>query len=293
MIKRKDGFNGERAIILPSAVIQMLEASAISAPLYITDIGYYPHAENHFRKREKAISRFVFIYCATGSGWFELNGIRQEVNENQYFILPADKPHQYGSSETKPWTIYWIHFGGSLAYDYYKGIHFPVDIHPDNSSRMDYRTELFEEIFHTLELGYSIENLEYVSSALHHYLGSLRYLQSYRNAEKRSDKDMITMAIHFMKENIEKQITLTEIAEHVGYSVSHFSALFNKRTHYSPTNYMNQLKMQRACQLLDFTDMKIYQIAYKIGFSDCYYFSRLFHKTIGLSPSAYKKQKKG
>lgn len=293
MIKRKDGFEGERAIILPLAAIRMIETSAISSPLYITDMGYYPCAEDHFIKREIPIPRNVFIYCSNGSGWFEVDGKRHEVKQNQYFILPAGKPHQYGSSETNPWTIYWIHFAGSLAYHYYKGIHFPVDIQPNQFSRIDYRTALFEEIFHTLELGYSIENIEYVSSALHHYLGSLRYLQSYRNAEENEARDIITMAIHFMKENIERQIALEEIAQHVGYSVSHFSALFNKRTHYSPTNYMNQLKMQRACQLLDFTDMKIYQIAFKVGFKDCYYFSRLFHKTIGFSPSNYKKQKKG
>lgn len=293
MIKRKDGFEGERAIILPLAAIRMIETSAISSPLYITDMGYYPCAENHFIKRDSPIPRYIFIYCSNGSGWFEVDGQRHEVKQNQYFILPAGKAHQYGSSETTPWTIYWIHFTGSLAYYYYKDIQFPVDIQPNQHSRIDYRTALFEEIFHTLELGYSMENIEYVCSALHHYLGSLRYLQSYRNAEKNADRDIITMAIHFMKENIERQITLDEIAQHVGYSVSHFSALFNKRTHYSPTNYMNQLKMQRACQLLDFTEMKIYQVAFKVGFKDCYYFSRLFHKTIGFSPSNYRKQKKG
>lgn len=96
-----------------------------------------------------------------------------------------------------------------------------------------------------------------------------------------------------MKENIEKRLTLDEIARHVGYSTSHFLTLFNKRTGYSPLAYFNQLKIQQACQLLDFSNMKINQICYKIGIEDTYYFSRLFRKIMGMSPRQYKSMRKG
>ena len=42
MIKRKDGFNGERALVLPLSVVQEMEKDALSSVLHITDIGYYP-----------------------------------------------------------------------------------------------------------------------------------------------------------------------------------------------------------------------------------------------------------
>ena len=61
MIKRKDGFNGERALVLPVSVISEMEIDPLSAILHITDIGYYPNAEFHFRKRDEAISQYVFI----------------------------------------------------------------------------------------------------------------------------------------------------------------------------------------------------------------------------------------
>lgn len=295
MIKRKDGFNGERALVLPASIVKELEADVVASILYITDIGYYPKAWHHFRERTEAIDQYVFIYCMEGKGWYRLRDHEYKIASNQYFILPAGETHAYGANTENPWTIYWIHFKGKLASEFARQAASPIEIKPGIHSRISNRIDLFEEIFHTLEMGYSRENLLYACSIFYHYLGTLRYLQQYRDVASgdKEKTDIITAAIHFMKENIEKKLSLGEIAQHIGYSPSHFSVLFNQRTGYPPLTYFNQLKIQKACQLLDFTDMKINQICYKIGIGDSYYFSRLFHKVMGMSPMKYKKMKKG
>lgn len=89
-----------------------------------------------------------------------------------------------------------------------------------------------------------------------------------------------------------KHLSLQDIADQIGYSPSHFSLLFKKKTGHSPLTYFNLLKIQQSCQLLDTTDMKINQICYKIGIEDTYYFSRLFSKIMGMSPREYRKSKK-
>lgn len=295
MIKRKDGFSGERALVLPQSIVQEMENDPFSSILHITDIGYYPKAWHHFRERKEPISQYVFIYCIEGSGWYRTEGHEYTVHANQYFILPAGAEHAYGADDTNPWTIYWIHFKGKLASHFAKQCVRPVEIKPGVHSRISTRIDLFEEIFHTLEMGYSHENLLFACSIFYHYLGTLRYLQQYRDAGRTDSEknDIVTAAIHFMKENIEKKLTLQAIAEHAGYSASHFSVLFSKRTGYAPLAYFNQLKIQQACQLLDFTDMKVNQVCFKIGIEDNYYFSRLFSKIMGMSPREYKKMKKG
>ena len=295
MVKRKDGFSGERALVLPQSIVQEMENDPFSSILHITDIGYYPKAWHHFRERKEPISQYVFIYCIEGAGWYRINGQEYTVNANQYFILPAGTEHTYGADDANPWTIYWIHFKGKLASHFAKQCARPIEIKPGLHSRISIRIDLFEEIFHTLEMGYSHENLLFACSIFYHYLGTLRYLQQYREAGRNeADKnDIVTAAIHFMRENLEKKLTLHEIAEHIGYSASHFSVLFSKRTGYAPLAYFNQLKIQQACQLLDFTDMKVNQVCFKIGIEDNYYFSRLFSKIMGMSPREYKKMKKG
>ena len=234
-------------------------------------------------------------YCIDGKGWFRRDGQKFSVKANRYFILPAGRPHSYGADANDPWTIYWIHFKGSLASNLVGRCSRPIEINPGVYSRISDRIGMFEEIFHTLELGYSHENLLYACSIFYHFLGTLRYLQQYRDAARSDtgDNDIVTTAIHFMKENIEKKLTLNEVATHVGFSVSYFTVLFNQRTGCAPMAYFNQLKMQLACQLLDFTDMKVNQICYKVGIEDTYYFSRLFSKIMGMSPIEYRKLKKG
>jgi AraC-like DNA-binding protein len=96
-----------------------------------------------------------------------------------------------------------------------------------------------------------------------------------------------------MKENLEKRLTLNEIAQSVGYSASYFSSIFKKETGYAPLNYFNLLKIQQACFLIDTTEMTFRQICYKIGIEDVYYFSRLFRKIMGVSPRIYKKEQRG
>lgn len=295
MIKLKDGFSGERTLVLPPFIVRMMEEDPMTSMLHITDIGYYPKAAHHFRERKEPIDQYVFIYCIDGSGWFSLGEQKQQVKANQYIILPAGVPHVYAADEKNPWTIYWIHFKGTLAPFFAENIVRPIDIKPEVHSRIGDRTALFEEIYNALKSGYSNENLRYVSSIFHYYLGTLRFVKQYRNANDThiNDDNLVEIGIHFMKENIEKHLTLKQIADHIGYSQSYFSNLFKLKTGHSPLSYFNLLKIQQACYLLDSTDMKINQVCYKIGIEDTYYFSRLFAKIMGTSPRAYRLQKKG
>ena len=91
-----------------------------------------------------------------------------------------------------------------------------------------------------------------------------------------------------MNENIEKKLRLDDLCRFIGYSPSQLSLLFRNQTGHSPHNYFNILKIQLACKLLETTDLKINQICAKVGIDDSYYFSRLFTKTIGISPKKYR-----
>ena len=293
-MKIKDGFVGERSIVIPKMVLDHTTGHPLLSALYITDIGYYPRASHHFRERSEPISQYVFIYCVEGRGQFTLGGATREVAENQYFILPPGLPHAYRAHPDDPWTIYWIHFSGSLAPMYADGATLPRSVDLNADSRIHTRINLFEEIFNTLSAGLSIDNLGFATSLLHHYLGSLRFISQYRRANRTTDEravlDPVDAAIHYMTENIEHRLQIEQIARYVGLSASHLSALFRQRTGHAPLSYFNLLKITEACRLLDDTSMKLNQICHKVGIADPYYFSRLFSRVMGISPRAYRKR---
>jgi AraC-like DNA-binding protein len=91
-----------------------------------------------------------------------------------------------------------------------------------------------------------------------------------------------------MQDHIDKNLTLADLAGHVNYSASHYSFRFRHKTGFSPIEYFSHLKIQKACQYLQFTDLRIKEIACKVGLNDAYYFTRLFGKTMGFSPKEYR-----
>lgn len=291
-MKIKSGFSGERSLVLPKVIIDAMEKDPLTSLLHITDIGYYPRATHHYRHRNPPIGQFVFIYCIDGKGWYELGGVRYDVGPGQYFILPAGEPHTYASSDDEPWTIYWAHFSGTHA-RHFVASRAPLTIAPSHNSRIANRINLFEEIFATLNDSFAIENLRFAAAAFHHFLESLRCLRLYRKAANEShDADVIDSTLHYMEENIERRLTLNDIADYSGFSPSHLSAMFKQRTAQSPLAYFNLLKIRKACELLDSTPMKLNQISFKLGFDDPFYFSRLFSRIMGVSPKRYRTRQK-
>lgn len=302
MVSKKDGFLGERSVVLPTSIVEMEENDPLVSSLFITDIGYYPMAEHHHRIRTEGINQYVLIYCRDGNGWYSLRGKTYQVASNQYFILPAGIPHEYGATEGERWTIYWVHFRGEHADIYAEGADKPQDVRVALNSNINNRNNIFEEILSTLHDGEGIEDLRYASSLLHYYLASLRYLRQYRNTARyntdnsnlsfsnNKNKEVVDAAIHFMKENLERRITLQDILDYVGYSSTHFSTLFKRQVGGSPLAYFNRLKIEQACHMLQTTNLHINQICYKVGIEDSLYFSRLFSKMMGMSPSDYRER---
>lgn len=247
MPRIKEGFKGERAIVLPDFLIEELKRDPLGRELHITDIGYYPHASFHYRERNaEEVNEFVLIYCVEGEGWFELDHQRYKITSNQFFILPKHQAHAYGSNATNPWTIYWIHFDGDKAAFFSAGFDRPRNITPEAHSRIKERLTLFEEIYSSISSGYNKNYMLYATTSLFHFLGSMKFIGEYRDcgSMNNSRKDVVQLAIHYMKENLNKKIRLTDIAREVKLSASYFSNLFEEKTGSSPLRYLNYLRIQ-------------------------------------------------
>jgi transcriptional regulator GlxA family with amidase domain len=92
-----------------------------------------------------------------------------------------------------------------------------------------------------------------------------------------------------LRQNVEKNINFKEVADtyHIGYS--YFRKMFKKYTGIAPGQYLLQLKIMRAKELLTNSNMSIKEISYELGFHSIYYFSRLYKEKTGMKPSDLRK----
>lgn len=284
---------GRKRIEIPKTV---LKNSIVSNPLfcgmYIKSLGFYPKAKGHLTKRKNGFADNLIFYCVDGYGYYELDGERYVVAPNEFFILPQNVEHVYGSSEANPWSIYWVHFGGDTICEFNKMIavkaHFKPTYIKDNGEIV----AMFQKMYTSLELGYSIDNLLFANLCLSHFLSLFIYNAKHYPVSENKNLDSVDRAILYMQEHITEVITLKDLSSYSNYSVSRFSNLFKQKTGYAPMDYFMQMKIQQACQLLDFTDRSIKDIAITMGFDDPYYFSKRFKQVIGLPPLRYRAIKK-
>ncbi|GGH06579.1 AraC family transcriptional regulator [Sphingobacterium alkalisoli] len=285
---KADGFKGEKAIVTPNVIRSMQTENPITRQLYVTHIGYYPNARYHYRERPDGAPENILIYCDKGTGWVEYKDEKIFLKENEVFILPANQKHVYGADIGNSWSIYWLHFQGenTAMFDSISGkvLRIPETANNRKSDRM----QLFEEIYKNFEMGYSHENMEYITFCLMYLLASLKYMPQYQEPNRLGHNDVIQNCIHYMRDNLENKIALKDIADAVGYSTTHLNALFVQATSFSPIEYYNQLKIQRVCYYLQFSDLKIKEIAFKLGFYDPFHLSKAFFKEMEISPREYR-----
>ena len=284
---KQDHFYGDRSIVLTKVQLDRLKKNPAIGELYLSDIGFYPNARHHFRKRDKAIQEHILIYCIDGSGFIEVSDNRFEIVPNSFFVIEAGQTHSYGASDDSPWSIYWLHFGGNRSHCFRQFFGKVHRVNPSADSRINERIRVFNEILTILETGFIAENLEYSNLFLNSLLASFFYMNTFRLAKGLNSLDPVESAIHFMQGKLNTTLTIGEIAQHVNLSESHLTKLFKNRTGSSPIDYFIKLKMQEAIRLLTNQSLRIKEVAFTLGYKDPFYFSRIFTKHIGENPKSF------
>lgn len=282
---KSDGFLGQKMFVLPPAIRQELEQNPIGQLLYITDIGFFPKALHHNRERLSGAQEDILIFCIEGKGEVTIDDTKITLIANEFCLIKKDTPHSYIANPNQPWSIYWIHFDGTKAEEICQQmpLHQKISL---RSSEEQGRIALFNNFFQVLEAGITTERVLYISMQLWALMSSFVFSSLY--SKNLPEQNRIEKSIKYMKDNLQKTINLEDVASAVQSSVSHLSATFKTQTGYAPLNYFILLKMQEACRLLSLSQLNIKEIAFHLGYSDPYYFSRLFKKTIGTSPKSYR-----
>lgn len=144
---------------------------------------------------------------------------------------------------------------------------------PSNSWAMDYIQSL-RYLYEVIQ--FFSEQFELIMSSIGHY----------------SKDSVLDDILHYIDHNYMNQLKLENIAPLFGYNCSYLGKLFKQKIGKSFNTYLDELRIKNSKELLQWGDLKIYEVAEKIGYSNVDYFSTKFKKYEGISPAEYRKQKK-
>ena len=203
------------------------------------------------------------------------------------FLLPEGVLHDYGSATSNPWSIYWIHYDGSqsAAYNsFFAADQLVLAVGLAPQLRAD-----FDELLSARHHVYSPIAMVHAACQLRQLLTHIARQRSQYLAGIAREFDLATIEQH-MNRHIDGDIKLADLAAAAKLSKFHFCRKFKQLTGHSPIQHFLQLKIQYGCHLLDTTTDSVKQVAASLGYSDVYYFSRLFKQIMGVAPTEYRRQ---
>ena len=232
---------------------------------------------------------FHILYIAEGVCF-----VRREKEEiavpagSVILYLPGEPQHYRFRAEIRS-TSYYIHFSGTGCLELLRRAGMLEDriyeIGDSNTvktvfGRLIDDFQLASPLYEELTAGYLLQLISLIGRKLAERKRGLSSQQNRRIEE-------ICRKMH---RDFRSNRTIADYAEECSLSESRFSHLFKESTGTSPHHYLLQVRIERARELLENTDLSIAQICGEIGICDQNYFSRAFKKLHGCSPSAYRRQ---
>jgi AraC-like DNA-binding protein/quercetin dioxygenase-like cupin family protein len=265
--------------------------------LQVHSIGHFAQQPDH-RASRKTASDHLLIWVLGGKGFGKTQGSRVEVTSGQLLSFTPGNSHAYGSDADNPWEIMWVHFGGKLAGHYVRAIREfgnPVTFLGLDTVIRDQFDDLMATSMSLKHVHYDVpENQDILTGQMLaallgriiHRLGG----NAQSNPSLQQDQLEITKLRRYIHHHLTLPMTLESLADQNHLSVTHFSRLFREHFGTSPMHYIIQQRMARAATLLSETSSPIKQIGNAVGYEDAYYFSRLFKRITGMTPSDYRQK---
>ena len=268
--------------------------------LTVSTVGYeeiepgdpYPthgHADGYYFELERGreLNEYQLLYLTEGEGIFHSATVREApLREGDLWLLFPGEWHSYHPNPKTGWKSYWIGFKGRNVDDRVRAGFLSPQKPVYHVGFSDEIVRLYKQAYDTavIEAAYS---QQLMAGIVNHLIGLMYSLE--RNIELKTRNqahvDMISRARLRIRESLESSLTIQQVAEEMGVSYSNFRKLFKEHTGLSPATYQQDLRLQRAKELLSTTAMSIKEIAYRLNFDSPDYFSAKFKSKTGHKPS--------
>ncbi|WP_338556352.1 AraC family transcriptional regulator [Paenibacillus sp. KS-LC4] len=247
-----------------------------------------------------------FTFVAEGKGFHHIGDDIVAVSKGLFFTIPVGVPHVFRPSTSDPSEHPLIVYNCLFAPQLLQAMSTFFVTDPLPASYLE-ELQSDQATYHTIQdRDGSIEKLlvamyqefSFSAAGASTYLYTLLVQLVITTHRLRSDehpliiKDVshFNMLVQFMEQHVHEELTLAMLATRSGWSVRHLQRLFVQNTGQTFGSYLNQLRIQKSCEHLRLTQLKISTIAAMVGYSHIDSFNALFKKRVGQTPSQYRKQ---
>lgn len=262
----------------------------LSRPLIISSCGIYKLRANEELPTLRPDGRedYQLLYIASGKTYFTFNGKRQLVSSGHMVLFQPRQEQNYEYfGEDKP-EVYWIHFTGSdvkyILQQYAIPLDEPVFYAGFSSSFPSLFKKIVNELL-TCRIGYQELLTMYFRQIL---LAAQRTRSEEKSNINAQMQEEIDYARRYFNEHYNEPINIDEYASSRNMSICWFQRNFKKVTNQSPMQYIMNVRMNNAANLLETTNYSMKKISGIVGYENSLYFSRVFKKIIGMTPSEYR-----
>lgn len=241
------------------------------------------HIQRHSGRRD-----YQLIYIHAGHCVVTIDGVVNIASPGDCILYRPGEVQDYLLSKNAEPHTYWIHFNGDACQCIFDLLALQ-NIYIVKAGQNREIEHLVSRIcqYHNLK----IPNHEVICSGLMQSILALLSNEAHKTSDHSEVKsaDKISELISRVKMVPNLDFTVAGCAEFCNMSKAHFARVFKRTTGLSPVQFMLGIRIDRAKELLDFTDKSIAEIAEASGFSNQNYFTRTFKKITGMTPSHYRK----
>lgn len=256
-----------------------------SRPLMVNCCGYQAFmTRDSSRQRPAGRLDYQLIYLHKGYGHYLQKGQWQTHGPGTLVLYRPEEPQSYSYLGKDRPEVFWVHFTGLACEELLN--HYQIGTGYIGESLQ--LKNLFQEIILELQLKKPFCQ-DVVISDFYRLLALIGRVREETARNQKEYSPMIDQLIIHLNQHYRNAWTVSAMAEYCHLSADYFAHSFRKRTGAAPMQYLNELRIEKARELLENQELSIAAIGALTGYEDPLYFSRVFRKITGCSPRAYRK----
>ena len=256
--------------------------------LLVKSCGHYKliHLPQFQTIRTSGRHDYQLLYVAEGIAHFVIKDKNYDVGKGGVVLYKPEELQSYEYKLSDKPDIYWIHFTGQKAEQYLESLGLNEENLLQLHSSEDL-SELFEKIIAELRMSRYL-NIEMTEAYFRQLLISISRIYHFDDKAKQPYNSLLDEAINYFNREYQSNINISEYATNLHISCSWFIREYKRYTGYSPKQYITNLRIQHAKELLYNRYLSVNDVSALVGYENQLYFSRIFRKNTGMSPSVYR-----